>query len=180
MAGNRKLIIILIGLFLFFQILAFVLTKSLRRDLSKFDEQALRRIRKPQTSAIVPVPKHLSAPKEKKVRHRLIPVDPRDYGCEVYSESTKPKTQEEWDILIRGALKVSELSLPEEKKKAMQTIKMSAQEYDKRMQELEERMGTFKEKLKKGPQDKEASDRLEKLQILKALSKTLKQDVIAK
>jgi len=177
---NRKLIIIVfVGLFLFFQILAIVLTKSLRRDLSQF-EKAAGQVSKPQIPTDPSPKKSLLAPAEKKVRHHLIPADPRDYGFEVYSEETKPKVQEEWDILIRGALKTVELSLPEEKEKAMCSIEISREEYDKRMQDLDERMESFKEKLKKNPQDKEAANRLEKLQILKSLSKVLRKDLINK
>ena len=181
MIKNKQLIVLItaIGLLLFSQVISFLVNKSMQQNL----DQSMQ-VFEPQVAAIVPQSESIvslmpSSWVEEKTEPRLTPADPSDYGFIVYSEDTKPKTEEEWGILIRGALASSELSLREEKKKVMGTAKVSLAEYNERMQQIDEQVEILKQRLQDNPEEQEAREYLENLGILKALSKAIKYDVVS-
>ncbi len=104
----------------------------------------------------------------------LTPANPEDYGMVVINESNKPRTQEDWDRLLIDKIRdvKSELSAQQvEEVKAK--IQEDPQKTQEKLKKIDEAIAKCNEALKKDPSSAELRNKLDRLMMLKSISKEL-------
>ncbi|MCX5705581.1 MAG: hypothetical protein NTZ92_05965 [Candidatus Omnitrophica bacterium] len=104
----------------------------------------------------------------------LVPANPEDYGMTVIDETNKPRTQEDWDRLLTARIRDVKSELTAQQ---MEEVKAKIQEDSQKTQEklkkIDEVIAKCNEILKSDPSNQDARDKLNRLMMLKSISKEL-------
>ena len=110
-------------------------------------------------------------------KHALVPEDPAKYGIITMEEEAIPQSQIHWDVYMRNIITESKILETEEGHQAIEKMKTSAEEYQKRMDKVDKRIAFFEEQRLAHPNDEGVEKRLQKLYKIKAFGKVLQDKV---
>ncbi len=114
---------------------------------------------------------------EEKVRIKqepsvLVPANPEDYGMVVIDENNKPRTQEDWDRLIIGRIRDAKFELTAQQTEELRAkIQEDPQKTQEKLKKIDEAIAKCYEILRGDPLNQDARDKLDRLMMLKSISK---------
>ncbi len=111
---------------------------------------------------------------QEKAQYELVPDDPEVYGMVIIEGGEEYKTQKEWDEFVEDNIKKlkSEVSL-ETWVQIEEEIKEPPKVTEEKLKEIDKRIGELKATLRREPSNEDVEKRIEDLEILKALTKSL-------
>lgn len=109
-------------------------------------------------------------------RRELVPDNPADYGMVVIPEGNAPMSQLEWDRIISQKIEDSKSQVPDEDwRKAVDFIKEDASKTAEKIKLIDVKMQTYEEAIRANPNDEDIKGRLERLKMLKSISKKMRE-----
>ncbi|MDP2941109.1 MAG: hypothetical protein Q8N85_02485 [Candidatus Omnitrophota bacterium] len=133
---------------------------------------SLYQSRRIEREAVVGVP--LATTEEPPRRRELIPADPRDYGMVVFNESSRPRSQDEWDRVLSQKIREMKERCPKEVwDKAWEKKKEDPQKTAEKLQKIEAEIKKCNQILAQDPGNQEMQEKLEHLTMLKSIAREL-------
>ena len=125
----------------------------------------------PKALALTPTPaKIMPSAQIAQPLRKLVPDRPQDYGIVVLDKITEPKTQEEWDNLIRQESQKAKAGASQASKRKP---KLDFQQIQQRLARIDPQIQAGKAQLEKDPANKDLQAQLKHLMILRSLVKEL-------
>jgi len=128
-----------------------------------------------ETEKIIPAPIKREEIATKRPR-RLIPSRPEDYGMIVIDENNKPQAQEGWDNLLSPKFEELKAKAPPERwDKIKEKIREEPQKTQEKLKQIDDSIKQYQEILRQDPNNQEIKGKLERLMMLKSITKELPQ-----
>jgi len=104
----------------------------------------------------------------------LTPANPEDYGMVVINEGNKPRTQEDWDRLLMDRIRDAKSELSAQQTEELKAkIQEDPQKTQEKLKKIDEVIAKCNEALKKDPSNTDVRNKLDRLMMLKSISKEL-------
>jgi hypothetical protein len=158
---NMKKIIVILGIFFALSVI-----------LSLSSLYYIRKIGREMGGGIPSGPREIrqAIPKEKELRVS----DPGEYGMVVIDEHSGPQTQEDWDRIISQKVSEAKTHLSQDDlEKIANKIKEDPQKTANKIKVIDENIQKCQEILRSDTGNKEARQKLERLRMLKGISRDL-------
>lgn len=170
----QRLCLFILGLILFMNLANRLIDALITQD-SKVILNSPAAVRQP---ALDNKPSKRIIVRSEQKRYPLLLDDPAQYGIISQSKDEIPRTQIEWDLFMEKAIVHSKVLEDENAKPAIEKMKKTPEEFQKREQEIDDTISLLKKRLEENPSDQEAHERLKTFRMLKALGKTIKDKVV--
>lgn len=133
-----------------------------------------RKIEKELESKIPSRPREMQQAIPQEQGKKLRVSDPGEYGMVVMDEYGGPQTQGDWDRIISQKVNEAKAQLsPDDLEKITNKIKEDPQKTAEKIKTIDENIKKCQEILKGEPDNKETKEKLERLRMLKSISRQL-------
>ena len=109
----------------------------------------------------------------------LTPDDPAKYGIVVQKQEDLPRNQTQWDLHMKKVLVQSKALESMEGKKAFDGVKKTPQEFQQRVQLIDERIKNYEKMVQDDPSNESAQEKLQTLYMLKSTLTVMQDKIIA-
>ncbi|MCA9400912.1 MAG: hypothetical protein KC713_04755 [Candidatus Omnitrophica bacterium] len=116
-------------------------------------------------------------PNIQKKRRSLTPSNPEDFGMVVTSQTSAPRSKEQWELMVRKMFEDNKVFESDQAKEHLKLMETDQTQYQENMQKLDEHIQLYEDQLANDPLNEKAEQQLHELYKLRAVGAILKEKV---